>query len=75
MSYSEYIEQNRSALAAGIGAGISLQELRAHVGVLGEAFVAQYFGVKLAERNNQRGYDLIDRDGKRISVKTFSSSG
>lgn len=74
MSYSEYIDQNRSALTAGIAAGISPQELRGHVGVLGEAFVAQFLGVKLAERNNQRGYDLIDQDGLRVSVKTFTTS-
>ena len=36
--------------------------------------MADYLGVKLATENNQRGYDLIDADGLRVSVKTITTS-
>lgn len=62
------------SLIAGIEAGIAPQELRAHTGVIGEAFVADYLSVKLSIANNQRGYDLLDPDGLRVSVKTITSS-
>ena len=74
MSYRTYIAVSRAAYIAGIEAGISPQELRAHTGVIGEAFVADYLGVKLASINNQRGHDLIDGDGLRVSVKTITTS-
>jgi hypothetical protein len=74
MSYRTYIAVSRAAYIAGIEAGIAPQELRAHTGVIGEAFVADYLGVKLATENNQRGYDLIDADGLRVSVKTITTS-
>lgn len=74
MSYRTYIAASRAAYIAGIEAGIAPQELRAHTGVIGEAFVADYLGVKLATENNQRGYDLIDEDGLRVSVKTITTS-
>lgn len=74
MSYRTYIAASRTAYIAGIEAGISPQELRAHTGVIGEAFVADYLDVKLTETNNQRGYDLIDQDGLRVSVKTITTS-
>ncbi len=74
MSYRTYISVSRAAYIAGIEAGISPQELRAHTGVIGEAFVADYLGVKLTPVNNQHGYDLIDTDGFRVSVKTITTS-
>jgi len=74
MSYRTYIAVSRAAYIAGIEAGIAPQELRAHTGVIGEAFVADYLGVKLTTENNQRGYDLIDADGLRVSVKTITTS-
>lgn len=74
MSYRTYIAVSRAAYIAGIEAGIAPQELRAHTGVIGEAFVADYLGVKLSTTNNQRGYDLLDPDGLRVSVKTITSS-
>lgn len=74
MSYRTYIAASRAAYIAGIEAGIAPQELRAHTGVLGEAFVADYLGVKLASENNQPGYDLIDSSGLRVSVKTITTS-
>lgn len=74
MSYRTYISVSRAAYIAGIEAGISPQELRAHTGVIGEAFVADYLGVKLTTVNNQHGYDLIDADGLRVSVKTITTS-
>lgn len=74
MSYRTYIAASRAAYIAGIEAGISPQELRAHTGVIGEAFVADYLGVKLTSTNNQRGYDLVDPDGLRVSVKTITTS-
>lgn len=74
MSYRTYIAASRTAYIAGIEAGISPQELRAHTGVIGEAFVADYLGVKLTSINNQRGFDLIDADGLRVSVKTITTS-
>ena len=74
MSYRTYIAASRAAYIAGIEAGIAPQELRAHTGVIGEAFVADYLGVKLALENNQRGYDLVDADGLRVSVKTITTS-
>ncbi|WP_340249925.1 hypothetical protein [Sulfitobacter pontiacus] len=74
MSYRTYIAISRAAYIAGIEAGIAPQELRAHTGVIGEAFVADYLGVKLTNENNQRGYDLIDEDGLRVSVKTITTS-
>ncbi len=74
MSYRTYIAASRAAYIAGIEAGISPQELRAHTGVIGEAFVADYLGVKLAEITNQKGYDLEDPDGLRVSVKTITTS-
>jgi len=60
MSYRTYIAASRAAYIAGIEAGISPQELRAHTGIIGEAYVADYLGVKLSATNNQRGYDLVD---------------
>jgi len=74
LSYRTYIAASRAAYIAGIEAGISPQELRAHTGVIGEAFVADYLGVRLADINNQRGHDLIDPDGLRVSVKTITTS-
>ncbi|MGB7244779.1 MAG: hypothetical protein WBC93_22160 [Sulfitobacter sp.] len=74
MSYRTYIASSRASYIAGIEAGISLQELRAHTGVLGEAYVADYLGVKLTSANNQRGHDLVDADGLRVSVKTITTS-
>lgn len=74
MSYRTYIAASRAAYIAGIEAGIAPQELRAHTGVIGEAFVADYLGVKLAVENNQRGFDLLDADGLRVSVKTITTS-
>ena len=74
MSYRTYIAASRVAYIAGVEAGIAPQELRAHTGVIGEAFVADYLGVKLAAENNQRGYDLVDADGLRVSVKTITTS-
>lgn len=74
MSYRTYIAASRTAYIAGIEAGIAPQELRAHTGVIGEAFVADYLGVKLAAENNQRGFDLFDADGLRVSVKTITTS-
>jgi hypothetical protein len=59
---------------AGIDAGIKPQELRAHTGVIGEATAADYLGVKLSAENNQRGHDLLDPDGLRVSVKTITTS-
>lgn len=74
MSYRTYIAASRAAYIAGIEAGLAPQELRAHTGVMGEAFVADYLGVKLTPKNNQRGFDLVDADGLRVSVKTITSS-
>ncbi|MCA0849209.1 DUF6998 domain-containing protein [Salipiger thiooxidans] len=74
MSYRTYIAASRAAYIAGIEAGISPQELRAHTGVIGEAFVADYLGVKLTSTNNERGYDLLDSDGLRVSVKSITTS-
>lgn len=74
MSYRTYIAVSRAAYIAGIEAGISPQELKAHTGVIGEAFVADYLKVKLAAQNNQHGYDLIDLEGLRVSVKTITTS-
>ena len=74
MSYRTYIATSRAAYIAGIEAGIAPQELRAHTGVIGEAFVADYLDVKLTTTNNQRGYDLLDPHGLRVSVKTITSS-
>jgi hypothetical protein len=74
MSYRTYIAASRAAYIAGIEAGISPQELRAHTGVIGEAFVADYLGVKLTSKNNERGFDLLDSDGLRVSVKTITTS-
>ena len=36
--------------------------------------MANYLGVKLASTNNQRGYDLVDPNGLRVSVKTITTS-
>ena len=74
MSYRTYIATSRAAYIAGIEAGIAPQELRAHTGVIGEAFVADYLGVKLTSENNQPGFDLIDSNGLRVSVKTITTS-
>lgn len=74
MSYRTYVATSRAAYIAGIEAGISPQELRAHTGIIGEAYVADYLGVKLSTTNNQRGYDLVDQDGLRVSVKTITTS-
>ena len=42
--------------------------------MIGEATVADYLGVKLVAENNQRGHDLIDASGLRVSVKTITTS-
>lgn len=39
-----------------------------------DAFVANYLSVKRATENNQCGYDLLDADGLRVSVKTITTS-
>lgn len=74
MSYRTYIAASRAAYIAGIEAGISPQELRAHTGVIGEAFVADHLGVRLSAKNNQHGNDLTDSNGLRVSVKTITTS-
>lgn len=45
-------------------------ELRHLVGRIGELYAAVITGGQLANQVNQKGYDVISREGERISVKT-----
>lgn len=45
-------------------------ELRHLLGRIGELHCALHTGGELAKETNQHGFDVIDPDGKRISVKT-----
>lgn len=54
---------------------IRLGAVRSHVlvGDLGEMLAAAYYGVEL-ERAFTPGYDLTDREGRRVQVKTLRST-
>lgn len=41
---------------------------------LGEAIAARFYGVPLVDNANEPGYDLIDRDGRRIQVRALRST-
>lgn len=54
---------------------IALGAVRSHVlvGDLGERIAARYYGVELAPAFTP-GYDLIDRHGRRVQVKTLRAT-
>ena len=54
---------------------IALGAVRSHVlvGDLGEQIAARYYGVELAQAFTP-GYDLVDRAGRRVQVKTLRAT-
>ena len=52
--------------------GAPLQELRHLNGRIGELYAALITNGKMAPGVNQKGYDVISKEGERISVKTTS---
>jgi len=63
------VERERSAI---IGELVELGHIRGRglVGEVGERFAAAYYGVELAPPATP-GYDLVDRDGRRVQVRTL----
>jgi hypothetical protein len=55
--------------------GASIAELRHLTGRIGELYAAMLTQGQMATAVNQPGYDVVARDGERISVKTITSSG
>lgn len=54
--------------------GAPLAELRHLTGRIGELYAAVLTRGQMATSVNQHGYDVVGRDGERISVKTITSS-
>lgn len=50
--------------------GCKITELRHLIGRLGEFYCAIYVEGTLAQKTNQHGFDIIDKKGRTISVKT-----
>jgi hypothetical protein len=55
--------------------GVQPTELRHLCGRIGELYTALITNGQMAERVNQRGYDVVSSDGERISVKTTAMMG
>lgn len=53
-----------------LGWGVDPAELRHLCGRIGELYSALITNGQLAPENNQKGYDVVSKDGERISVKT-----
>ena len=53
--------------------GVPATELRHLCGRIGELYVALITNGQMATAVNQRGYDVVGRDGERISVKTTAT--
>lgn len=58
-----------------IGWGVDPAELRHLTGRIGELYAAMITRGQMALAVNQRGYDVVGKDGKKVSVKTVTSSG
>ncbi|MFP4464747.1 MAG: DUF6998 domain-containing protein, partial [Alphaproteobacteria bacterium] len=54
--------------------GTPIGELRHLNGRIGELYVALITNGRMAEDVNQKGYDVMSKEGERISVKTTSMS-
>ena len=74
------MEKLQKAAADHFAAVTELKDLgvlrsRTLVGDLGEQYAADFYGVQIdAEARRERHYDLIDRAGRRIEVKTLRST-
>ena len=55
--------------------GVPATELRHLCGRLGELYAAVITNGQMANEVNQKGYDVVGRDGERISVKTTAMTG
>jgi hypothetical protein len=55
--------------------GVPPTELRHLCGRIGELYVALITNGQMATEVNQRGYDVVSKEGERISVKTTATSG
>lgn len=55
--------------------GVNPAELRALTGRIGELYVAMITRGQMALAPNQPGYDVVSADGKKVSVKTITTSG
>jgi hypothetical protein len=55
--------------------GVPATELRHLCGRLGELYAAVITNGQMATEVNQKGYDVVGRDGERISVKTTAVAG
>lgn len=53
--------------------GVAPAELRHLTGRIGELYAAMITRGQMALKTNQRGYDVVADDGRRISVKTYTS--
>jgi len=53
-----------------LGWGVPATEQRHLIGRIGELYAALITNGQLAPEVNQRGYDVVSKDGERISVKT-----
>ncbi len=58
-----------------LGWGVPATELRHLCGRIGELYAAMITNGQMATEVNQRGYDVVGADGRRISVKTTATSG
>lgn len=55
--------------------GVPATEQRHLVGRIGELYAALITNGQMAPEVNQRGYDVVSKDGERISVKTTAQQG
>lgn len=54
--------------------GVPIGELNHLTGRIGELYTAMITRGEMADRTNQRGYDVITASGDRVSVKTITTS-
>ncbi|MHC5373569.1 DUF6998 domain-containing protein [Enterococcus sp. LJL120] len=70
----ESLKENIEFLKKELKRGAPLGELRHLTGRIGELYVANKYNGEMAIYTNQSGFDVKAPDGKRISVKTTSST-
>ncbi|WP_285603172.1 DUF6998 domain-containing protein [Enterococcus thailandicus] len=70
----ETFEDYKAVLKKELSWGVHLPELRHLNGRLGELYVAKVTEGQMATEVNQHGYDVISKNGERISVKTTATT-
>lgn len=68
------LENYKNVLKNELSWGVHLPELRHLNGRIGELYVAKITEGQMATEVNQHGFDVISKNGDRISVKTTSTT-